>query len=198
VPTAEIVVRETRIGIGMSYRDNTTREGRLYVRDAIRLREGNCLAVGCATPPAELDGEVGRFGGDGRLVRFRLANGVRWPRLPALSGRRLKLYFASPTWLRDGTTRVSWERMLSVYLGSAARIEVAGTAVSSSPMLGGWDLVRQQPREMRRLIGAGSVVFVEVTQGNAAAVAESLHGRTVCDDAAMAAAGFGLAFVGGW
>jgi CRISPR-associated protein Cmr3 len=79
---------------------------------------------------------------------------------------------------------------------SGADLKLLAAVIKESQPIGGWDLKTQQPRQMRRLVGAGSVFYLEVLSGTAATVAKTIHGKTFCDDEAMSMAGFGLAFVG--
>lgn len=196
-PEDRIFLRESRVGIGIAPGRNAVETGHLYVRDTIRLRENFALAVPCDRDLG-LAGEVGRLGGDGRLVRFAGADQAAWPAIPKIQGPRVKLCFGSPTWVREGANARSWRRMLLERCGDGLDLRVVAIAVSGSPALGGWDLQKQQPREMRRLLGAGSVIFIEVRDGDPGRLVEAVHGQHLCDDPAMAAAGFGLAFAGGW
>jgi CRISPR-associated protein Cmr3 len=80
--------------------------------------------------------------------------------------------------------------------GTDVRVRVEGVATGDPVMVGGWDLKHQRPRPLTPLVSAGAVYFLRVVQGKPEVLAQALHGRMMCDDVAMAKAGFGLVFVG--
>lgn len=194
------VQREPRIGVGIDAATRSARRGQLYLRDVVRLEDGGGLAV--RTDAAlDLHGEVGRLGGDGRMVTFARTSTPPDPSVPErFPGARLKVYLASPTWF-EGGWRPRWidaRTLTGEPPGLTARLRLIGAAITDSPAIGGWDLKDQRPREMRRLVGAGAAYFFEVLTGDAVAVASALHARPLCDDPSMSRAGFGLAFVGSY
>lgn len=192
------IYREPRIGVGIDPETRGIREGQLYLRDVVRLDEGVGLAVS-VEPRLQLDGEIGRLGGDGRMVRFHAVEAPTPPRRPdRFDAPRLKVYLASPTWF-EGGWRPRWidpDRLEGTPPGLTARLRLVATAIGDSPAVGGWDLKTQRPRPMLRLVGAGAVYFFEIVTGDVGAVAEGLHGQPFCDDPSLGRAGFGLALVG--
>lgn len=192
-----LVFSEPRIGIGMDYGRNTAAEGQLYMREVVRLEEGAGLAVHIEKPLG-LDAEIARLGGDGRMVRMRETEAQPHPGMPSDIGRRLKVYLASATWLSGGHTPGFIVGQEGVWPGTDVSVQLVACALSPASAVGGWDLKRQAPRPMKRLVGAGSVYFFEVLRGEPAAVAARVHGQAFCDDENMARSGFGLAFAGRW
>jgi CRISPR-associated protein Cmr3 len=203
---APAVCREPRIGIGVDPGTRGAREGHLYLRDVIRLEEGAGLLV-AASEDLGLDGDIARLGGDGRMTRIIGVEPPHWPRQPDLD-RRLKVYFVAPTWFRsaEGPDRSNWypswldaDRFEGILPGIGARLRLVGAAVGPLAPVGGWNLASQQPRPIHWLVPAGAVYFFDAEDaGQARAAADVMHGRSLCDDDAMAHAGFGLAFVGRW
>ncbi|HWP34530.1 MAG TPA: type III-B CRISPR module-associated Cmr3 family protein [Thermodesulfobacteriota bacterium] len=197
--------REPRIGIGIDAATRSARRGYLYLRDVMRLEERAGLLV-ATNQDLELDGAVARLGGDGRMTRVVAVDFPGWPSRPEV-GVRFKVYLSAPTWFgRPGNGAGSWcpgwlddGRHEGTPPGCSARVRLIGAAIGPLVPAGGWDLSRQQPRDIQWLVPAGAVYFFEAADGEQARLAaEALHGRALCDDAAMARAGFGLAFVGRW
>jgi CRISPR-associated protein Cmr3 len=170
------------------------------LRDVVCFDDGGGVAVR-TDQDLDLEGEIGRLGGDGRMVTFTRASAAADPAPPdRFPGTRLKVYLASPTWF-EGGWRPSWIDLRTLTgepPGVTARLRLVGAAITESPPIGGWDLKDQRPREMRRLVGAGAVYFFELVSGDIVTVASALHGRPFCDDPSMSGAGFGLAFVGSY
>lgn len=192
----DFAAEEARVGIGMDSRRGAAQEGKLYIRNVIRLEEGFGLAVSLERD-LELDGEVARLGGDGRLVRVSRAS-LTVPSPPQGLDARLKVYLASPCWFSAGD-RPRWlQAGIGMVPGTTVGVRLVGAALRAASPIGGWDLARQEPRPMRHMVGAGSVLFLEVTEGDPLAAVRALHDRSICDDSALARAGFGLAFVGRW
>ncbi|MCU0243116.1 MAG: hypothetical protein MUF51_11930, partial [Vicinamibacteria bacterium] len=178
--------REPRIGVSIDPATRGASDGMLYVREFVRPSEDEGLIV---WPSVELDlaGDIGRLGGDGRMVRFHAIDSLALPKPPSLSDPRFRLYCASPSWLRKGhlpgfLDTTTLEGNLD---GTTCRLRLVSAALAQTASIGGWDLARQQPRPIRRMIGAGSVYFFEVLSGDAAAAVEQLHGRPFCDDEFM-------------
>lgn len=198
--TAPMVYQEPRIGVGIDPASRSARQGQIYLRDVVRLEEGGGLVIK-ADKPLDLDGEVGRLGGDGRMVTFHTVSVPSDPSPPErLEQGRLKVYFAAPTWF-EGGWRPRWIDTATLEgspPGLVARLRLVGAAISESLALGGWDLKHQRPRAMRRLVGPGAVYYFDLVDGQTEAVSRVLHGRPLCDDPTMAGAGFGLAFIGGY
>ncbi|MDR7491960.1 MAG: type III-B CRISPR module-associated Cmr3 family protein [Armatimonadota bacterium] len=198
-------VREPRIGIGIDAGTRAAREGRLYLRDVVRLEDGAGLLV-ATSEELGLDMDVARLGGDGRMARLVAVEFPGWPSRPEVA-TRLKVYLAAPTWFRGGAGgSAGWypgwldpERLEGIPPGCQARVRLVGAAMGTLVPVGGWNLATQQPREIQWLVPAGSVFFFEAeSAGEARTAADAIHGRPLCDDEVMARAGFGLAFVGRW
>lgn len=205
---------ELRIGIGMDYHQNTVRTGRFYVREAVRLAEGAEPATNKSAQAAgwwtfgltatvdqdlRLHDETVRLGGDGRLARVTETEAPPWPAGSA-GRRRFRLYLAAPTFLARGHVPgfIDRETLVGRWPDGDFTVRLSAVALAPAAVVGGWNLARQEPRAIRRLVGAGSVFYFELIEGREDDVLRAAHGRAFCDDEVMARAGFGLAFVGEW
>lgn len=194
------VLREPRIGVGIDPNTRSARRGQLYLRDVVRLGEGVDERVGLlveTSEPLDLDGEVARLGGDGRMVAIRRVPAPAPVPVPEFDWR-VKVCLVSPTWF-EGGWRPRWldpTTREGTVPGTDVRVRLLAAAMGDPVAVGGWDLKEQRPRILKPLVGPGAVYFFELLGGDAAAMARSLHGQPLCDDHSMAKAGFGLAFLG--
>ncbi|WP_142659433.1 type III-B CRISPR module-associated Cmr3 family protein, partial [Methylacidimicrobium tartarophylax] len=124
---------ERRIGVAIDPVTYAAKEGRLYVAEHLRLREGVVLRFGASSPPAHkwrhpeergltvasLSGQMVNLGGEGRFVRVEPVGDSRL--LPALAlrqGMRIKWVLLAPAvfthgwrpgWVDDsGAVRLRW------------------------------------------------------------------------------------------
>ena len=81
---------------------------------------------------------------------------------------------------------------------SGVKLKLVSACTDRWKPISGWSLEEKKPKPVRRLVPAGSVYFFEVLEGDAAALAESLWLRSVCDDPQDRLDGFGLALWGIW
>jgi CRISPR-associated protein Cmr3 len=193
---------EPRIGVAIEGSTRSAARGRLYIRDVIRLEEseqgsgGLLVRTGIA---GELVDSLGRLGGDGRMVSFhRVDKDPDTPRYPNEVKDRFKIYFASPAfftrgWIPGWLNEQSLEGSIP---GTDLHVKMVGACISESLPAGGWDLAAQQPREMRRLLGAGSVLYFRILSGSSDELRHAVHNHMIGDNESMTKTGFGLAFVG--
>lgn len=191
---------EPRIGIALDYATGSARDRQLYLRDTVRLVDGLGVAV-LADRPLDLDREIARLGGDGRMARVSCFEVDSLPAVPdSMSGDRFKLYLASPAPLVDGW-RPEWidpESFEGVVPDTQTGVRLVALALAGQVSIGGWDLAAQQPRMMRRMAVAGTVLYFEVVKGAAQDVARALHGRSIVSDTSEGRVGFGLTLIGGY
>jgi CRISPR-associated protein Cmr3 len=184
-PTPELFRREHRLGIGLEYKPKRPKEQRLYQAGFIRPADGVGLVVDVGLeeendPLRALklpsDGWLA-LGGEARPARFRLVNADA-SSLSIDKSERFSLYFATPAYFMSG-----WRPNIQVRLVAAA--------AGRPQLIGGWDLVEQKPKPIRRYVPAGSVYFYETD----APISVDLP---VTDNQNEAHIGFGQVFVGQW
>ncbi|HLH23112.1 MAG TPA: type III-B CRISPR module-associated Cmr3 family protein [Chloroflexota bacterium] len=182
--------RESRLGIGINDARRTSEEGALYEADFIRPRTDVGLL-------AEVQGYTGwpprgllRLGGEARGASFEQVSALRWPAPPDPLPARFKLYFATPTFFRDGW-RPLGEDWGAYFDGG---VELVAAAVGRYESVGGFDLARASHKPARRYVPAGSVYYFE--SGGAARLRPGLVQQAVTDWGA--AIGFGQILVEEW
>jgi len=194
------VLREPRIGVGIDPSDRSVRRGQLYLRDVVRLEEGADRRAGLivqVSQSLDIDGEIGRLGGDGRMVRICRVPPVP-PIAPPAAESRFKIYFASPTWFQGGW-RPRWideSKLDGTIPGTGVRVRLVSAITGEPIAIGGWDLKHQRPRPLRPMVSPGAIYFFEIRDGDPREAVRALHGQPLCDEPSMSKAGFGLAFIG--
>ncbi|MGC9469417.1 MAG: type III-B CRISPR module-associated Cmr3 family protein [Anaerolineae bacterium] len=150
-------VPEYRIGLAMEHSARSARKGYLYQVEYQRLKHDTGLSVVVEGLSAWPDAGTLRFGGDGHAALYHK---VDLPtRLPSkITGPRFKIYFASPAFFKGGWRPVDW----SLYFSAAVRL--VAVALPRPKQVGGWDIVRRQPKAMERYVPAGSVFFFEASE----------------------------------
>ena len=136
---------------------------------------------------------VRKLGGEGRMVAVGIYPAPRGL-APASRGAQYRLLLLSPArwggdWLpplaqRDGT---GW-----TVTAAGIPLRLISAAVGKYERIGGWDILRRQPKPAEARVPAGSAYFVRPERP---ADLSALHGRKL---GLGAGAGFGQAAVGRW
>lgn len=209
---------EIRVGIELSGR-RTAEEGKLYTLEFIRLNSRPTAPLGFLLKVTGLEGlnlpERGllALGGESRGAGYEVVpeealaedfrDLIRGEALKKrLKGqRRFKLYLATPGLFRKGWLPDCLQEQNGQYVGQidSLRIRLVAAAVSKAVAVGGWDLVHNRPRLLRRAVPAGSVYFLEVDGPLDAAdvqrLLDAFHFQSL-SSAEDGQAGFGLALLG--
>lgn len=183
------VITEPKTGIG---RDNATRtasEGKLYRVGMKRFTSRELTFVASVNGLQIETGTTIRFGAEGKTAHLKPFDFPDIPLAKGISGHYLKLYLATPALFRNGSLPDVHAHPL--FAGYDVRVVAAATGKSTP--CGGFDMLTKSPKPMRRSVPAGSVYLLKVS-GDAAALAEKVHGRSVSDY--LGNEGFGIAFCG--
>jgi CRISPR-associated protein Cmr3 len=140
------------------------------------------------------------LGGERRLASWRRSD-APWPEIPPevlASAERgfARLYLATPGAFRGG------HRPDPAVLFDGLRGEIVASASGRPEIVSGWDFAArpQRPKLTRRLVPAGSVFFLKLSDDAAAnrAWAQRTWLAPVSDDEQSRRDGFGLALLGAW
>ncbi|MEA3376566.1 MAG: type III-B CRISPR module-associated protein Cmr3 [Chloroflexota bacterium] len=192
----ELFQRENRLGVGIDDATRTTAEshaggGLLYEAEFIRVQKDVGLEV-------EVEGLPGlnewpergvlRMGGEGHGGRYEPSNSQGWPTIPDPLPPRLRVYFATPTFLNEGWRPDTWARFFE------GEVELMAAAVGRYQSIGGFDVAAGRQKAARRYVPAGSVYYFEC-QGKAR-LEDSLLNDAITD--AGAKIGFGQVIIRRW
>jgi CRISPR-associated protein Cmr3 len=208
-PTASPWAVEPRIGLalrGAGDGPGTAEDGMLYASAHLRPIDGLRIMVGCLRDsPLELVRDTVQLGGRGRLAAVSQAPDLEFPDRPtSFPGGRVTVYLATPALLDN----VCWHPV-GAALCAVATAGPQPVATVTKPGRGqrrmAWDA-----RHLQWAVPAGSVYYLDF--GDAATAADWAavhHGRLLPGQIdrllpgqrqgpPLAAAGFGLCFVGRW
>lgn len=201
----EYLVAEPKIGIGRENGTHTTAEGKLYRIDMRRLtpkmrfgqEENSSLTISVTFDHITLpDSEIMRLGGEGKSARY-MTSASKTIEPPELTGKRFKLYLITPAifgkgWLPNWIDEKTLE---GTYHNIKVKLETAiiGKAIG----LGGFDMEKRRPKEMRKAVPAGSVYYFELLEGTIDEAINIFHRQSVADGESYRKQGFGLTFIGG-
>ncbi|NRT58055.1 type III-B CRISPR module-associated protein Cmr3 [Sphaerotilus uruguayifluvii] len=167
---------EPRLGIGLDERARRPIDGLLYQTRHLRLKPG--ISAGLVVRgldasrwPQTLLGRQGlvRLGGEGRLAAWHRDAASALPEIvPKAGSRQLMVTLLSPArfdngWCPDGFATVSADDGSMVWQGELTGLPARLVcAVTGKPVReGGWDLARQQSRDLQAAVPAGSCYFFE-------------------------------------
>jgi CRISPR-associated protein Cmr3 len=178
-------------------------------RLALSLR---CAGGTVAGRPLQLIEQMAPLGGERRLARWRRAP-REWPGLPKkirdsiIKSRRARLMLLTPAFFASGALP-AWGD--GAWPGSPGiTVKVRAACVPRPAVVSGWDLAAGNgagrasgsAKPTRRLAAAGSVYFVELTEGSkdeVSAWCDAVWLAAVSDDEQARHDGFGLAVLGTW
>ncbi|MGQ9575777.1 MAG: type III-B CRISPR module-associated protein Cmr3 [Thermoguttaceae bacterium] len=185
VAPQELYAFDHRTGIALQPEQLTAAEGLIYTVSLLALRRGVTfyaeVALPADAPATVLDQEaVLDFGGEGRKVRVQPVPPVTWPSVESSQEGRVLLLLTTPAVFAE-----RWRPRLPDGL------RLVAAAVSGYEAFSGWDLARGGPKPTRFAVPAGSVYFLESTNGQSlsSSLAESDEDRRL---------GYGCVIQGVW
>ncbi len=190
-------VPEPRIHISIGP-DGTAMEGKLFGTEGRGwTTQEQRLALALMTD-AEIDEGIAPLGGERRLVRWKRST-VSFPDCPpsVLESARhgaVRIVLATPAVFQGGSV----PEYLLRQAPSGTRL--LALAHGRAQITSGWDLKKNMPKPSRRLMPAGSVLFLKLggTKAQRESWAASTWFQPISDDTPDRRAGFGLALLGTW
>jgi CRISPR-associated protein Cmr3 len=208
-------VSEQRLHVSIDADKETARDGMLFGtsgleftfpgKDERRLQDAKRLALAVAVDDhREFIPQAGlaSFGGERRMASWRESK-MKLPLCPEVLKKTLieekacRLIFLTPACFKQG--------YLPTWLCTNAEehgvtIDVRSIAVQRPQVVSGWDLALRKPKPSRRLVPAGTVLFLKLEGSNDAIQDWIEHTWMQCisDDLQDRRDGFGLAVLGSW
>lgn len=191
IETEDLFIRESRFGIGRNDATRTTEREYLYEVEFIRP----CKNVGLYVEVNGYDGwassDVMRIGGEGRGASYEK---ITAPALPSLAQKfpegklpaKFKVYFATPTYFKNGWLPESWGKFFEV------EPTLVAAAVNRYESIGGFDWAKNDHKPARRYVPAGSVYYFEAN-GNVKLQDHVLETSAITDEGAQI--GFGQVLI---
>ncbi len=191
---ANFVKKEHKIGIGRDNETHRTEDGLLFRLVANRFNDESGKSLQLIVEVNGFEGliqPISKFaamplGGERRSV-VASASEFSLPDKPAIKGKVFKVCLLTPALLD------AWypKHLCDDYPG----LRLVAACIGKPVSVGGWDVLKQCPKPMRRATPAGSVYLFEAaneTQANQ--ITQKYHGESICkptDDLE----GFGICFI---
>ena len=206
-----LIERESKTGIARSRHTLSSEEHMLYRIDMSRFknRDGNYGFVVDYECPKSLPQEgFLKLGGEGKSFVYRhsncnlysLSHHLEEVKCAIQSTGRFKLYFATPTILKQGWLP-SWLKSNTLsgkYPQKNAEpisLKLITAAISKPIPVGGWDMAKGKAKPTYRAVPAGSVYYFELDDKNRIDdLIAAFHYQNISDE--RSEEGFGLALIG--
>ncbi len=197
------LLRDTRFHVSINPESLTAREGALFMTQGLVFTEPRTLdrlALAVATNAGNLREGITPLGGERRLVFWHRSQ-QSLPECPNTVRERIvrdchcRLILITPAYFEAG-----WKPKWLLECTIGVTISLVAIAMSRYQVVSGWDLEKRQPKPTRRLMPAGTVLYLKL-EGESTAIQkwiDQVWMRCVSDDEQMRRDGFGLAVLGTW
>lgn len=205
----DIFSHELRPGIRLDVEKRRPETGKLYFGDFIRLHSGYGFSADIEGVKLEKNGWL-KLGGESRACWYENINSdtcsCSWQTLlndnelkDALlvhlqKHKQFKVYFASPAFFERGALPDFINPESCEGNVGETKVKLVGACIGKTLLLGGWDLVKNKPKPMRRFVSAGSVYFFKLLDGSENEAIKAFHGKNISQFGKEI--GFGLTFMG--
>jgi len=156
IQSGKLFERESRFGIGREDNTRTTREGALYEAEFIRPCENVGLYVEVRGYDGWASSGVMRIGGEGRGASYEIIPAHALPSLKKDLPAKFKVYFATPTYFKNGWLPESWSNFFD------GEVQLVAAALNRYESIGGYDWAKNDHKPARRYVPAGSVYYFQV------------------------------------
>ncbi len=157
------ITSETKVGLGRNVQTSVAEEGMLYSIEMIRP-EGifsnnkiNTLNIAIAfeTSITYPNTGISRIGGEGRLVEYKIANATKAAstELKIENNSVIKMVLCTPAVFNDFTLSATLEQN---------GFQLIAVLTDKYQVIGGWDIVKKEPKMSYRTAPAGTVYFLKV------------------------------------
>ena len=210
-PISDFLTAEPKVGISRKSTTHNADEGMLYRVGMMRFSgkkkfkknpQTISLVVAFEGPNIARRGFL-RLGGEGKAAVYKQTTEV-----PVstdnfvLKDNRFKLLFITPA-IFDNGWLPSWIGKNSLTGNkNGVSLKLITAALGKFQSVGGFDMVKKQPKPMYRAVPAGSVYYFEVqdaanqTEEISQALIKAFHGKPLSDSGEMRKQGFGIGLLG--
>jgi len=191
---------EERTGIGKSRVTRSVETGRLYSVEYFRLADGAGFAVEVEGTRLLPGSGMMRLGGDHRSIKYETSSWrdieVEPVKKMIADRRRFKFVLTTPAIFRQGWLPgwINPETKKGDING--VRVKLTGACVGRPVGIGGYDLIKNMPKEMKKAVPAGSVYFFEIKEGDPGNLFEMLWLKSISEEKSRE--GFGITLIGGY
>lgn len=182
---------EAKIGIARSNATRTASEGNLYRVGMLRINTVK-IWVDFEGLPLQKSGLL-QLGGERKLARYKSPRSSTFPttdlyNINAENETTFKLYLTTPAIFKNGYYPTEIFKIANV------EVKLVTAAVGKSLNVGGFDMVKKQPKKMYKAVPAGSIYYYKLISGRLKDLEDAINIRNICEERGHE--GFGIAFIG--
>jgi CRISPR-associated protein Cmr3 len=181
---------EAKIGIARNNDTRTTSEGNLYRVGMLRTNNLTIWVEFDELPlPLEKEGLM-QLGGERKLVRYKTPRVANPPHsnieLENLS--IFKLCLTTPAIFKNGYYPIE------IFKKANVEVELISCVIGKHLNIGGFDMIKKEPKEMFKAVPSGSVYYFKLTSGKLSDLDSKIKAVNICEEREIE--GFGVAFIG--
>jgi CRISPR-associated protein Cmr3 len=182
---------EAKIGIARNNDTRTTSEGNLYRVGMLRTNNIT-IWIEFEGLPLQKNGLI-QLGGERKLARYKSPRSSTFPNtnLPNIGMEKanvFKLYLTTPAIFKNGYYP------MEIFKKAKVEVKLITCSVGKPLNVGGFDMIKRQPKEMFKAVPAGSVYYYKLISGSLKDLENIIKIHNVCEERGNE--GFGIAFIG--
>jgi CRISPR-associated protein Cmr3 len=201
ISLSKLVVREEKVGIRLNIGRRTAQKGFFYRVTQGRFRDDGALAVYIGNGPDFSKVKFARIGGENRpwIIQQSEETFTLWDEKEQkqlaekiAQTKVAKIIFLSPAIFERGSRPHDFDDE-KMTLPNGVTVKWLTAAIGRPELYGGWDIVRHRPKPRKWMVPAGSVIYVEVEEGDISKLLSVANGMHFTDEGAEE--GFGFAVI---
>lgn len=187
------VKTEPKIGVGLNNATRSSEEGKLYRVGMLRpetskKQENKVTFVVEYEFQKEYTPVSLRLGAENKISEIESFEKQSNLKIPSITGKFFKLYFITPALLKDAENP---QIEINNLLENIGEIKLLAAFTGKSIPVGGFDIKKREPKEMKKAVPAGCVYYFEIVKGIASDIVEKLYNSKISQ---RTNEGFGLFF----
>jgi CRISPR-associated protein Cmr3 len=196
----DLFTKEERVGIGKDRIRKTASTGLLYSVEYFRLKTDVGFIVelnGVKSLPKE---GLLRLGGDHRSaiykeITFQNLENIKVKQMVDTS-KRFKLILLTPAIFNNGWIPSWIDSKNGEGNINGVSLKIVSAAVGKPAHIGGFDFVKEMPKDMKKAVPAGGVYYFEIKQGSIDEIFDLFWMKSISDEKRQE--GFGITIIGGY
>jgi len=190
----KLIIRESKIGIGLNRKTKNTQEGLIYRVEMLRYKKDLKIVVDFEGLDL-VDSGLIKLGGEAKGVTYQKINNLEIPQIKKITNNIFKLYFLTPA-IFDNGWYPSWIDKENDFIGelNGFKLKLIASAIGKHQSIGGFDIKKREPKKMMKAVPMGSVYYFEILEGDRDKVVEAFNLSLISDN--KQEEGYGLVMVG--
>ncbi len=187
------VLQENKTGIGRNKKTRTAEEHMLYTIQMNRVVNLSLMVdyEGIELPESGMT----KMGGEGKIVSYRQNVPLSTIESPEIENKMFKIFLMTPAFFENGWIPGWIDKENLIGKKDNLTVKLIAAALGKYIPIGGFDMKKKIPKEMRRAVPAGSVYYFEIQKGTIAEAIEIFHLKSI-SEFGTDREGFGVAIVG--